>query len=90
MSEEASQALRTHKAQSRVQLDDLKRDCDERLARAADMSQQAAQAFRGAVDEARNERDVVKRELLDVRASLKEARRDLECTEGAYSERESA
>ena len=52
------------------------------------------------VDDASNERDVVKRELLDVRASLKEvrrdlecmkeARRDLECTEGAYSERESA
>ena len=30
------------------------------------MSQQAAQAFRGAVDEARRERDVVKRELLEV------------------------
>ena len=53
LSEEASQALRTHKAQSQVQLDDLKRDCDERLQRAANMSQQAAQAFRGAVDDGR-------------------------------------
>ena len=77
LADEASRALRTHKAQSQVQLDDLKRDCDERLARAADMSQQAAQAFRGAVDEARRERDVVKSELLEVRASLKEARSDL-------------
>ena len=57
LSDEASQALRTHKAQSQQELDDLKRDCDERLQRAANMSQQAAQAFRGAVDEARrNER----------------------------------
>ena len=49
------------------------------------MSQQAAQAFRGAVDDARNERDVLKRELLDVRASLKEARRDLAKGRGAVA-----
>ena len=70
------------------QIDDLKRDCDGRLA--GPERRQAAQAFRGAVDEARNERDAMKSELLKVRSALKEARSDLECTEGAYSEREAA
>ena len=97
LADEAAEALRKHKTKAADDRRALQKDCDARLAQAADMSRDAAAAFREAVDVARRERDAVtlnadatQKLLKKAEKRVAEAERDVHATTQAYSDREAA
>lgn len=97
LADEAAEALRKQTTTAADDRRALQKDCDARLAQAADMSRDAAAAFREAVDVARRERDAVTLNADATQKLLKkaekwvaEAERDVHATTRAYSDREAA